>query len=360
MKTVPWFFAVLLAIAASPALSDERPTAEGLLAAYEKSVEQLARARIECLEKQPERQLGENGSIAETHERTIIRNGPQWKVADVIRTIRTTNGTKQEGGLRAEMIVAEQLLEVLRTIDGTVQVSAWLDPTTVKKTQVGTQVLTIDPARIHWRMLGGAETLFGRFPGDADQPLWEVMREAATLSLLPDTEEIDGAATYVLKSQGKFGEHTVWIDPARGSLPRRIEIRKELGNLLNSNQLGSRIGLADEKQRQPGRGPPSTQPPDIRAFSARIGSIQIENKGGVFVMTAWKVESKTTFGNGAPGEHRTENSVTVVDFKPEASSKDAFRPGIEIPEKSGVRVQDGLPGTEYEWVGGKVQIRGGN
>ncbi|MSR58685.1 MAG: hypothetical protein EXS05_13700 [Planctomycetaceae bacterium] len=186
------------------------------------------------------------------------------------------------------------------------------------------------------------------------------MREASTLTLSPEAEEIDGMPTYMLKSRGKFGEHTVWIDPAHGGLPRRIEIRKQLGDLYDGNQLGSRIGLAKEPLRKPGQGLPNMQPPDIRAFSLRIDNVQIENKEGVFVLTAWKATEKITFGDGRSGDRQTELSVSAVDFKPETLPDDAYRPEIEIPDKTTVQVTDGLAGTQYEWVGGKIQVRGGN
>lgn len=360
MKTTTWFIVATLAIGVVPAFSGEQPTADELLTAYQRSVEHLARARIECVEKHPERQLGENDRVTETHERTITRDGSRWKVAQVSRMVRTVNGTKREGGVRQEMIVGEHLIEVGQMPDGTVRISAFLDPTVVKTVQIGTQTVKRDPTRAHWNALGGAEVLFGRFPGDDDQPLWDVMREAPTLTLSPDTEDIDSVPTYVLKSVGKFGEHTVWIDRAHGSLPRRIEIRKQLGNLLDGTQLGSRIGVADDPPPQPGQRRLPTQPPDFRAFSARIDDIQIENKNGVFMMTAWKSEEKFTFGNGKTGGRRSEHSVGVVDFKPESSAREAFRPGIEIPDKTRVDVRDGLTGAEYEWVGGQIQVRGGN
>ncbi|MSR58847.1 MAG: hypothetical protein EXS05_14545 [Planctomycetaceae bacterium] len=133
MQTRFWSFAAILVIAASPVLSGERPTAEELLAAYEKSVEHLSHARIECVEKHPARPIGDNESISETHERSIVRDGSRWKVADVARMVQTSNGTKQVGEFHAELIAGAQQIHVGKTPDGTVQVSAVLDPTKVIK-----------------------------------------------------------------------------------------------------------------------------------------------------------------------------------------------------------------------------------
>jgi hypothetical protein len=356
MKTATSFVVAILVVAVSPTYSGERPTAEELLTAYENSVEQLTRARIQCVEKIPERRIGENESRSETHERTIVRDGSRWKVADASSEIRTLSGAKRELNRRTEIIVGEQIINVSRSPNGSMEVAACLDPTTIEKRQIGTQYVT----RSHWNVLGTAEALFGRFPGDDNQPLWLLMREASALTLLPDMEEIDGVPTYVLKSVGKFGEHTVWIDPARGGLPRRIYVRKQSGNLYGDVQLGSRSGVADEPPPQPGRKLPSTQPRDYREFSARIDNIQIEKKDGVFLMTAWKSDEKITFGSGKIGGRQSEHSVTAVDFKPESWAKNAFRLDIVIPDKTRVDVRDGLTGAVYEWVGGTIQLRGGN
>jgi len=344
-KLIPLFTAVL-AIGSSAALSGEPPTAEELLTAYQKSVDHFTRARFQCVSKHPEQLVGDDKSLAHTNERSVVRDGTHWKVGKDSRFTIVENGTKREGGDYREMVVGGQLLEVIKNLDGTVAVTAWLDPTRVKQ--------------LPWRALGGAESVFGRFEGDADKPLWEVMRETSTLELLPETQEINGAKTYALESRGKFGEHTVWIDPDRGGLPRRIEIRKNLGDLYSEIQLGARVGAVDEAPRKPGsipRAAPPRQPPDIRAFSLRVDDIQIEKRDGAFVMTAWKTEEKVTFGDGRPGDRREEHAVGAVDFKPETWPKDALRLTIEIPDKTRVSVRDGLDGTNYEWIGGEVRVR---
>jgi hypothetical protein len=77
-------------------------------------------------------------------------------------------------------------------------------------------------------------------------------------------------------------------------------------------------------------------------------------------MTAWNTDESITRGDGKTMGGRVQYSVSTVNIKPETWPENAFRPSIEIPIKTRVIVRDGSSGREYEWVDGKVQVRGGN
>src|SRR5580765_7215418 len=110
-------------------------------------------------------------------------------------------------------------------------------------------------------------------------------------------ETVGGVTTNVLKSRGKFGEHKVWLDPAHGALPRRIEVHKRPGNLLNDEQLGTAGAPpkdADPQAESGSRRLPLPENPHSEYWT-RIDKIQIEDQKGVFVITAYEEEVRLTF-----------------------------------------------------------------
>ena len=100
--------------------------------------------------------------------------------------------------------------------------------------------------------------------------------------------------------------------------------------------------------------------PDLRDSVLKVDDIRIENHDGVFVITAWNQREKLTRGDGKTMGGATEMTVTSVNLKPETWPENAFQPSVEVPNKTRVIARDGVPGTEYEWVDGKVQLRAGN
>jgi hypothetical protein len=367
MKVVPWFLFAVFALICVPALSAERLTAEDLLGAYQKSVEPFTRVHAEWTEKRASRQVGEDRTIDEFHERTIFRDGSRWRVSDVNRQSHTSNGMRREFVARSDLIIAEQLVNVflMDTRDGKqvpveqgLQVSAWLDPRNAREAAAGARGAALDPGEMPWRAAGDAQILFGRFSGDAGQSIWKVMREASTLEVLPETEVLDGVETQVVKSRGKFGSHTLWLDSKCGCLPRRVEIIKKLGDLHDDYQFGSRIGQAEEPPRDPDK--PPNQVPDLRESWSKIEVTRIENRDGLFVITAWNADGRIVRADGKTMGGPVEYSVSRVNVKPETWPDNPFRPSIEIPNRTRVLPRDGLPGMEYEWVEGTIQTRGVN
>jgi hypothetical protein len=222
-------------------------------------------------------------------------------------------------------------------------VVAWRDERTAERT---------------WQFLGRSSLIFGRMQGDAGRPIWTVMAEAGSLELLPQTEMVGGVPTHVLKSKGKYGEHQVWLDPASGGLPRRIEVYKHPGNLLNDEQLGTAPAPdADVRERSA---------PARREYSRRIDKIQIENKEGVFVVTGYEQEFSVTYADGKKRENRNEFKIESLDIDPAMFPENAFRFDIEVPNGTRAALLENFPleyqgriESNHEWVDGKIQKREG-
>ncbi len=72
----------------------------------------------------------------------------------------------------------------------------------------------------------------GYFPGSFDR-IDTVLRDAQSLSLREDREEVNGVHCYVIDAQTRYGDFTVWIDPEHGfSIVRRqSEVSKAAGHL---------------------------------------------------------------------------------------------------------------------------------
>src|SRR5262249_41657694 len=152
-----------------------------------------------------------------------------------------------------------------------------------------------------------------------------------------ETEVIDGIETYVLKSRGKYGEHKVWLDPAHGGLPRRIEIHKLPGNFLDDEQLGTPPAL------RPGR----TQNEDWTL----IDKIQIQKQKDVFVMRGYESAVSLVFADVKNPREKTTRRPTGpmtelrfrVEVDPREFPADAFRFAVEIPNGTPLLVEDNLP-----------------
>lgn len=340
MKIAHWCCAAMVVLTPATLLAEERPTAEELLSAYEKSVEQLSRVRIERKQKGPAR-----GPF--DFEWTVLRDAGRWKIEKTF----VPNGNRPAAKRTKE-----------QTLVGNELVTLSLRYNQDDNPRIG--ALTAHLERVasrSWIRLGPNGVLFGRVPGDGGVPVWTVMRESGTLERLPKTELVNGTETYVLKSRGKYGEHKLWLDPASGSLPRRIEVTKVAGNLFNEQQLGTApVADAQPNPRAPNA---AVQLPSPSGFSTLIDNIQIENKDGKFVITGFEEKGSITHADGKiVNQNKTEIKFDVVDVNPPVFPENAFRFEVEIPNGTLVSVVDDLPPgyqgpakTEHEWVDGKIR-----
>lgn len=335
MRLTGWLMVAYFVLVSGRISRAEPPTAETLLAEYEKSVEKLSRVQIEWNRRNKEEAAGKP-----TDEYTLFRNGKQWKV----NRYWPGWGDGRAGDSRfreQSLLVGEEVLFASQRAaapgfqEGRPHVSC----------RRGERI-----ADELFSSIGHCSVFFGRMSGDAGYPLWTVMREAGSLELLPKTEIVDGVDTYVLLSKGKYGEHKLWLDPTRGALPRRIEVHKYPGNLLGKEQLGTT--------------PPPTVPPPRRTGSGpayqecfcRIEKFEIENKGGAFIVAGFEHFSVNTVSTGKKLESRGQLKPSVLEVDPEFPDN-AFRFDIDIPNGTTVWVREANENNfngKYRWVDGKI------
>jgi hypothetical protein len=354
MKTARLFLSLAILGIASSVSAANPPTAEELLTAFEKSVEKLARVQIDWDQKGRDR--GNDVQV------TILRDGLRWKVDRWLLPKGDPSGRGER--LREQTLIGDEIVRVSLRYDATD------DPPRL----LGMMAICERVAVRSWLGLGHPAILFGRMPGDAGVPLWTIMRESGSLELLPNTEIIDGFETYIVESRGKFGDHQLWLDPANGGLPRRIEVHKHPGNLLNDEQLGTTTVPNPPVQPDPKR---RIQIPVRRPRSeswVRLDNIQIENQKGVFVITGFEEQHRVKFSDDQEPKgddsqkpaFKTEHRFRVVVDLP-AYPEDAFKFAVAIPNGMFVSVLDKYPleyqgpvKIEHEWMDGKIRKRVGD
>lgn len=188
-----------------------------------------------------------------------------------------------------------------------------------------------------------------------NDPLWTIMTDAPSLEVSPRQETLAEHSTFVVTSRGKFGKHTIWLDPACGCLPRKLEIEKQAGDLFFSHQLGVEQTSTISPQRQTTQAPP----PGLTYVSIRnrVDNVQIEEIEGQFVITAYDevTERATKRGDKADRlEVRSDYRTRLVDGDSTKWPANAFQPTVTVPNGTPITAPD-RPGQPYTWQNGRVE-----
>ncbi len=200
--------------------------------------------------------------------------------------------------------------------------------------------------------VGAEMVLDGITIGDDGKSFIEVMRLAPSLRLTPEMEVVDGYLTYVLEADTKYGKHILWIDPECGFNPRRIVIRKTVGDFYHKTKVGD---------------PPPPLPPKWNPaipWCAKIktelivDSIKIEKSGELFVPISARILERMDYENGQFTEEINTYRRTNINFNP--NFDDMMQVFLaNIPDGTPVFFQDGrgLSGVRHEWFNGEVRAK---
>lgn len=186
--------------------------------------------------------------------------------------------------------------------------------------------------------LGPAALLFGHFPGDAPHSVLDIIQQA---DLSIGEEPIDGHSTVWLQGRGRYGVHRIWIDPAIGFKPRRVEVRKEGSDLLGSVAVSSVTG-------QGGLYPPLR----LEKFVLVASAFQYQRVGKSHFVTSLTIAIEHAY-RGAIVRMRHEIGFTDISVSPGVSNRDAFQISTSIPNGTPVTNLD-APTINYEWQNGQV------
>jgi hypothetical protein len=148
---------------------------------------------------------------------------------------------------------------------------------------------------------------------------------------------------FLLEANGRHGHYKLWLDPEVGYNPRRIEVRKQLGDLAGKKPLGSRphdtsVGLWPEAREV--------------AFELIVDSIAVDSLQGAHVITHFTQTQTQTFEQGATTVWKSVHSLSEIKLNP-AFSPESFHVEMEIPNGTSITV-DGEPNIQYRWYDGKI------
>ena len=150
-----------------------------------------------------------------------------------------------------------------------------------------------------------------------------------------------------LESNGPYGKHTVWIDPAAGYLPTRIEVVKQGPHVMNGTKISS-------QKRRPNDGDIWPNQKLIR-YRQRIENIVTQTVDDHPLIAGFTMTQVYEYdqGDSLTWTHR----VAIQDVRTSLDWDDAslFQPTIEIPDGTRVYVNDSR-NIDYIWSGGEIVL----
>lgn len=342
-------FAVIVPMIAASAMADERLTAEEMLAAYEKTVSRVVSYRINWEQKNwtrpatDERFKKNKDGYTGSEEVIVCNDQTRFRHSITRRSLISFDGEDPREYMSGNEYLIGTFLGQRR------QLSAQWSPASGGVVEdLSLKDVSNDEIRNRSAI---PLSFFGRIPSDYPQMLWQVMRAANTLTVLPDMESIGDDKTYVVKSRGRFGEHTVWLDPKIGYFPRRILIHRRSGDNRGELQLG--VARTPPPSARPGSKRTTPAPRTLNEMIESWTNTSIEERDGNYVVTAFTRNYKTISDKGDEVEFRFEFRLRDVDFKSENWTESDFLPSAEIPNGTLVFFSD--LSTKYIWKNGTVQ-----
>jgi len=160
---------------------------------------------------------------------------------------------------------------------------------------------------------------------DYEQRIDSVLRQADTISVRKELEQVGSVACYVIDANTTSGTYTVWFDPQHGYQIARAEIR---------------LGPNDRYRNRPLK--------DNEDDSLSVRNIRFENIDGVWIaMEADKYATSIRQGSSrvrSTGHHK----ITQITLNPDHEALGSFIPVVE----NGTEVYDIDAGVSYTWRDG--------
>ena len=150
-----------------------------------------------------------------------------------------------------------------------------------------------------------------------------------------------------LESNGTYGKHTVWIDPAAGYLPTRIEVVKQGPHLFGGTKISSQKRRTRQWRIWPNQ--------KLIRHRRRIENIVTQTVDDHPLIAGFTMTQVYEYdqGDSLTWTHR----VAIQDVRTSLDWDDAslFQPTIEVPDGTRVQVNDSR-NIDYIWSGGEIVL----
>jgi hypothetical protein len=306
------------------------PSPERLLASYKSWLASTARAtfRVDCVARYQGFALPAGTPIQEsTH--IVWRDGDRWKLQmhDTFRYPR-----------RGQVATGEDVSERIYTNNSSFMVIQDPAKHVIRGVVANLDELPESQRRQTYSYKHGA--VYGYLDGN-DGLLLPAVLEDSTLTA--HFEVHNGRQVQVLDAEGKWGIHAVWLDPAAGYIPCRIEQHKVGKDLLRADMpLTSYVG--------DGRFWPKHA---CNAMHRTVEVTKTQSYSGTTFPVAMTLVDEERFDKDQTVTVTTEIRFAHVNLRPDFSSANPFIVSTPIPNGTPVQVDD-HPGINYEWRDGNI------
>lgn len=330
---------VLVALFSASVARAADPSAEDLVASYEKTVSAFNRVSYRAdLKKTYDGPKLPAGQVLDEYKYQIWRDGERWKFLISLKHYqpRTKTVTKMEE-------------EWLFPGKGYVRIGPGHNMKGIMYYGIMAHLNEL-PGTEKWRTYRGAIGLmngFLQYNGTDKGPLLlhDLLRQA---KLSARQEKVDGKPAWKIEATSKWGSHTVWLDPAASYLPLRIVQRKKGADL---GTHGTPLNAL-----KPFKGGLYYPAAKLTATEIIVDSVKSRRVGGIDVFSEFTVRDAHRFDNGQAVTITEHVIVRDVKFDPDFTKQDPFTISTPVPDGNPVTVV-GEENIQHEWRKGKVVKR---
>lgn len=161
-------------------------------------------------------------------------------------------------------------------------------------------------------LLHGGEALDGYLAADLE-PVPQVLREAKSVKVRPDTELVGETPCVVVEATSKHGKYTLWLDKSDDATLRKAEVVKNNGDQYNSMRKLGKMTMD---------GTPVAQ----SRFT--MDNVAVETIDGRAVPVSARLETTFTLSDGRTHTVSREHKRASLNLNPDFSAMDAFQVGV--------------------------------
>lgn len=157
-------------------------------------------------------------------------------------------------------------------------------------------------------LLHGGEALDGYLAGDLE-PLPQVLREAKSVKVRPETEVVGDTPCVVVEATSKHGLYTLWLDESDDATLRKAEVVKNNG---------------DQYKDLPKLGKMTVDGASVRRTQFTMDNVAVEKINGKSVPVSARMETTYTLSDGRTQTIRREHTRSGMDLDPDFVAIGAF------------------------------------